>query len=69
MDKILKKEEVLVQDESGVERQLRETKAIKSDDADIPVHLWNERVKEHVNATIDRRVITACLDVIRNLFF
>jgi hypothetical protein len=31
-------------DETGVERQLREAKAAKADDTNVPTYLWNERV-------------------------
>jgi hypothetical protein len=45
VDKVLKSEEAKATDsETGVESCLWETKAAKTDDDEVPVHMWNSRV-------------------------
>jgi hypothetical protein len=54
--------------ETAAERRLREAKAVKEDDAAVPVHLWNERVLQDWNARSDQDETSRKLDTIRSKF-
>ena len=51
--------------ETATERRLREAKASKADDADVPIHLWNERVWRNWENKSECPGWTKSLDVIR----
>lgn len=66
VDKVLKSDVTKATDsETGVENCLWETKATKTDDAEVPVHMWNSRVSRRLTSLDEDRDLDRCCGVIR----
>jgi hypothetical protein len=54
--------------ESESARQIREAKAVKADDAEVPVHLWNSRIIVPGLAELDSVGLASHFSTIRERF-